>query len=95
MINNATLWTTEKLLKIILGKQLSEGGFSLDGTGDSDPDLTAMALQALAPYNTDSHPEVQTVVNKALACLAALQAWSEKMLNRTAAKAPLTYKYKQ
>lgn len=66
-------WTPDKLLKIILDKQLSDGGFSLDGTGDSDPDITAMALQALAPYNTDSHPEVQAAVNKAIACLAALQ----------------------
>ncbi|ODA43087.1 X2-like carbohydrate binding domain-containing protein [Desulfosporosinus sp. BG] len=66
-------WTPEKLLKIILNKQLSDGGFSLDGTGDSDPDITAMALQALAPYYSDSHPEVQAVVNKALACLSALQ----------------------
>ncbi|GAB6155818.1 hypothetical protein JCM17380_45690 [Desulfosporosinus burensis] len=66
-------WTPEKLLKIILNKQLPDGGFSLDGTGDSDPDITAMALQALAPYYSDSHPEVQAVVNKALACLSALQ----------------------
>lgn len=66
-------WTPEKLIKIILTKQLPDGGFSLDGTGDSDPDITAMALQALAPYNSDSHPEVQAVVNKALACLSALQ----------------------
>ncbi|MDR3541010.1 MAG: cell wall-binding repeat-containing protein, partial [Desulfosporosinus sp.] len=66
-------WTPEKLLKIILNKQLSDGGFSLDGTGSSDPDITAMALQALALYDSDSHPEVQAVVNKAVACLAALQ----------------------
>jgi putative cell wall-binding protein/prenyltransferase beta subunit len=66
-------WTPERLLKTILNKQLPNGGFSLDGTGDSDPDLTAMALQALAPYNTDSHPEVRAVVNKAVARLAALQ----------------------
>ncbi|MFZ3130287.1 MAG: prenyltransferase/squalene oxidase repeat-containing protein, partial [Desulfosporosinus sp.] len=66
-------WTPEKLLKIIMNKQLPDGGFSLDGTGDSDPDVTAMALQALAPFNTDSQPEVQAVVNKAVVCLAALQ----------------------
>jgi len=66
-------WTPEKLLKIILNKQLPDGGFSLDGTGDSDPDITAMAVQALAPYYSDSHPEVQAVVNKALTCLSAQQ----------------------
>jgi len=66
-------WTPEKFLKLILDKQLSDGGFSLDGTGSSDPDITAMALQALAPYYTDSHSEVQVVVDKAIACLAALQ----------------------
>jgi len=32
-----------------------------------------MALQALAPYYSDGHPEVQAVVNKALACLSAQQ----------------------
>ncbi|WP_240986517.1 X2-like carbohydrate binding domain-containing protein [Acididesulfobacillus acetoxydans] len=66
-------WTPDKLLKIILDKQLPDGGFSLDGTGASDPDITAMALQALAPFNTNSHPEVQVAVKKAVACLAALQ----------------------
>ncbi|HBW36909.1 X2-like carbohydrate binding domain-containing protein [Desulfosporosinus sp. BICA1-9] len=70
---STALWTPEKLLKIILNKQLTDGGFSLDGAGDSDPDITAMALQALAPYYTDSHPEVQAVVKKAIACLAAQQ----------------------
>lgn len=66
-------WTPEKLLKLILDKQLSDGGFSLDGMGNSDPDITAMALQALAPYYTEKYPEVQAVVDKAIACLAGLQ----------------------
>ncbi|HWQ42609.1 MAG TPA: X2-like carbohydrate binding domain-containing protein [Desulfosporosinus sp.] len=67
------LWTPEKLLKIILNKQLADGGFSLDGTGDSDPDITAMALQALAPYYTAGDAEVLAVVNKAVAYLSAHQ----------------------
>jgi putative cell wall-binding protein/prenyltransferase beta subunit len=66
-------WTREKLRKIIMDKQLSDGGFSLDGSGGSDPDITAMVIQALAPYYTDSHPDVRAVVDKAVARLAALQ----------------------
>ncbi|AET66187.1 cell wall-binding protein [Desulfosporosinus orientis DSM 765] len=66
-------WTREKLLQLIVSKQLTDGGFSLDGTGQSDPDLTAMALQALEPYYTEEYPEVQAVVDKALTCLAGLQ----------------------
>ncbi len=62
-----------KTRKIIMDKQLSDGGFSLDGSGGSDPDITAMVIQALAPYYTDSHPDVRAVVDKAVARLAALQ----------------------
>ncbi len=44
----------EDLIALILERQMSDGGFTLGGssTNDlaSDPDITAMALQALAPY---------------------------------------------
>ena len=62
--------TRELYVAEILGKQLGNGGFNLSGT-KADPDITAMALQALAKY-TDS-AEVTEAVNSALNCLAELQ----------------------
>ncbi len=44
------LWTKEKLLSYILEAQNPDGGYSLAKGGESDADLTAMALQALAVY---------------------------------------------
>jgi len=41
--------TQEKAVSAVLSLQLSDGGWALSGTF-SDPDVTAMALQALAPY---------------------------------------------
>ncbi len=56
----------------ILRRQLPDGGFSLLG-GDSqaDPDITAMALQALAKYQ--ERADVRAATEKALACLSRLQ----------------------
>ena len=63
--------TREKLIASILAKQLAGGGWAL--TGDAaDPDLTAMAIQALAPYY-DANPEVKAAVDQALDCLSRLQ----------------------
>ncbi len=39
----------DDLIALILERQLADGGFALSGDS-SDPDITAMALQALAPY---------------------------------------------
>jgi hypothetical protein len=59
----------------ILSRQLADGGWSLTGTGGStdraDPDMTGMALQALAKYRSDS--DVQEAVDKALYCLSEMQ----------------------
>jgi Putative cell wall-binding domain len=66
-------WTKENLSEIILNKQLTDGGFSLEEVGNADPDVTAMAVQALAPYYSDSYPKVQAAVDKALTCLAEKQ----------------------
>ena len=41
--------TREKLIAHILQNQLEDGGWTLSGT-ESDADMTAMAIQALAPY---------------------------------------------
>lgn len=66
-------WTREKLLSIILSKQLADGGYSLDGSGQGDVDITAMAIQALAPYYRAGQPQVIVVVDKALAFLSQVQ----------------------
>lgn len=63
--------TREKLIDYILASQLEDGGWAL-GEGAADPDVTAMALQALAPYY-DSNNEVKTAVDKALECLSEIQ----------------------
>ena len=41
--------TREQLIDMILDKQCADGGWTLDGDV-SDPDMTGMAIQALAPY---------------------------------------------
>jgi hypothetical protein len=59
----------------ILSCQLADGGWSLNGAGGgtetADPDITGMALQALAKYTSDA--TVKTAVDKALACLSGRQ----------------------
>ena len=48
-------YNREDLVKEILRRQQKNGGFSLEGVeGNTDPDITAMALQALAPYYGDN-----------------------------------------
>ena len=42
--------TRQLYIDEILNRQMKDGGWSLTGTGDSDVDITAMALQALAKY---------------------------------------------
>jgi hypothetical protein len=69
----AALTTLDSLIKYILGDQLTDGGwnFNGDGTGSADPDVTGMALQALAPYR--SNPDVEAAIGRALAALSAMQ----------------------
>lgn len=62
--------TRDLLINAIIKDQLCDGGFSLGGT-TSDPDITAMALQALAPYK--ERTDIKAVIDKAIACLSRLQ----------------------
>lgn len=55
----------------ILATQMENGGFTYTDGDPADPDLTAMALQALAPYRTRA--AVAAAVERALGCLSALQ----------------------
>ena len=69
MVNNVT--TREVLIDYIINKQFEDGGFALSGKA-SDADITAMAVQALAPYYS-SNVKARNAVDKALACLSAMQ----------------------
>ena len=63
--------TREKLIQVILGAQLPNGGWNLSGE-NADTDMTAMAIQALAPYYKPNET-VKAAVDKALEALSALQ----------------------
>jgi hypothetical protein len=71
--------TREMYIQRILDCQLSDGGWSLfggtsaasSGDGVSDPDITGMALQALAKYH--DKPEVKKAIDEALLCMSKKQ----------------------
>ena len=75
----ATQATRAMYVDEILSRQLSDGGFSLFGgiagasaaDEKSDPDITGMALQALAKYQ--DRDDVKKVTGEALECLSRLQ----------------------
>lgn len=61
-------YSRQDMLDAIVSAQLPDGGFSLGG-GAMDVDITAMSLQALAPYR-EQYPEV---IDAALSALSAAQ----------------------
>ena len=63
--------TIRKYVDKVLADQLADGGWSMTGRAPGDPDLTAMALQALAEYQGQS--EVDDAVEKALNFLSGVQ----------------------
>ena len=85
-IPEGSINTRDGIIIEILCRQLSDGGFALMGN-TSDPDITAMAVQTLAPYYTSqkvynymlksSKQEisrtVKQVIDESLACLSHLQ----------------------
>ena len=62
--------TRQKLINGILEAQLADGGWALSGS-KSDPDLTGMALTALAPYK--SQKKVSAAIDKAVNWLSKAQ----------------------
>ena len=60
----------QQCIDYILGRQLEDGGWALTGKV-SDPDITAMTLQALYPYRDQA--AVKAVADEGFACLSALQ----------------------
>lgn len=67
-ITNVT--TRQKLIDYILDGQLADGGWALSGSV-SDPDMTGMALAALAPYQ--SQKKVKSAINDAVEWLSGAQ----------------------
>ncbi len=64
----------EYLVGEILSKELENGGWTFWGS-EPDPDMTSMALTALAPYY-DTNEEVKTAVDTALVWLSETQCES-------------------
>ena len=63
----------ERILDEIVSSQNTDGGFSLS-KGESDIDITAMALQAIAPYYNDfSRDDVRKSADKAVEYLSGKQ----------------------
>lgn len=63
--------TRDALIQYILDKELANGGWALSGTA-ADPDMTSMALQALAPYY-NTKLEVKAAIDRALSVLSDIQ----------------------
>lgn len=69
--NGKTQNSREKLIENILGQEISGGGWALSGN-TADSDMTAMAIQSLAPYyETDT--KVKSAVDRGLSKLSAIQ----------------------
>ena len=66
-----TQTTREALIDAILAAQLSDGGWNVNGNG-ADADMTAMAIQALAPYYS-SNAKVKSAIDDALNRLSQMQ----------------------
>lgn len=60
----------QQCVDYILNKQLADGGWALSGTA-ADPDITAMALQALVNYRGQA--TVAEAAEKGFGCLSAMQ----------------------
>ncbi len=63
--------TREKLVQTILDAQVANGGWAFFGSA-ADPDMTGMAIQALAPYYS-TNSEVKEAVDKALTVMSNAQ----------------------
>lgn len=68
--STGTQTTRENLIESILATEKADGGFAFSGAV-ADPDMTAMALQALAPYK--DRENVKPVIERALNVLKGQQ----------------------
>ena len=69
--DGVTQTTRENLINYILESQLENGGWTFFGS-TADPDMTGMAIKALAPYYS-KNADVKNAVDKALDVLSASQ----------------------
>ncbi len=63
--------TKEQMIDYILDKEIGGGGWALTGS-NPDPDITAMAIQALTPYYNGKE-EVKSAIDRAIAWLSSAQ----------------------
>ncbi|MDF2567173.1 MAG: hypothetical protein K0R90_629 [Oscillospiraceae bacterium] len=85
-IPKGSFYSRDDIITEIIKRQLSDGGFALSGKV-SDPDVTAMAIQALSPYynaeksytynqksdNKQMQKSVRNIIDEALVCLSKMQ----------------------
>lgn len=70
---NYTSSSRDQLIEAILDDRTNDGGWALDGKA-TDVDMTAMAIQALAPYYNKSNETVKDAVDTALVWLSTKQS---------------------
>lgn len=63
--------TRERYIGRIMELRLPDGGWALSGSDVSDPDVTGMALQALAKYQ--DREDIKQAIGEALDCMSAQQ----------------------
>lgn len=80
-IPDGAYYSREDIIKEILCRQLDDGGFALSG-GVSDPDITAMAIQALAPYYNDEKTYTYTRLETGNDRTAAVKLIIDEALER-------------
>lgn len=81
-LKNEKIQTTrEGLIDDILKQELAGGGWTLSGNM-ADPDVTAMAVQCLAPYMSEDR--VNASVNRGIEKLAAMQEEDGGYINKSA-----------
>lgn len=69
-VAGGTSTTKQNLVDYIMDKEMSDGGWNLYGS-TSDVDITAMTLQALAPYKNQA--KVKTAIDRAVQFLSTKQ----------------------
>lgn len=64
-------YSRDYLIQYLLSKQNTDGGWNLSASGNSDVDITAMALIGLAPYH--DREDVMNAINRGVAWLSQKQ----------------------
>lgn len=70
-VTSEAQWTKERLIAWLIDAQKDDGGWSISAEGESNADITAMALAALAP--SSNQDEVKAAVEQAVKYLSHIQ----------------------